>query len=152
MKYLGVDYGTKKIGISKSNESGTIAFPVSIIAPDTKNTHIDTILDMCKQEEITNIVIGHSIDFDGKDNAIEKDIAMFIEKLLQADSTLAIHRFDERMSTSGAQAVLRHSFQKKTGEKHTSAHAKKVRAHTKDDDAKVAAYILQGFLDMQGRV
>jgi putative Holliday junction resolvase len=152
MKYLGVDYGTKKIGISKSNESGTIAFPVSIIAPDAKNTHIDTILDICKKEEITNIVIGHSIDFDGKDNAIEKDIAIFIERLLEKNSTFVIHRFDERMSTSGSQALLRHSFQKQTGEKHKSAHAKKVRAHTKDDDAKVAAYILQGFLDMHARI
>ena len=152
MKYLGVDYGKKKIGIAKSNFDGTIAFPESIIAPDAQNKHIDSILDICKKEEITNIVIGHSIDFDGKDNAIEADITAFIEKVLQANPTIAIHRFDERMSTSGAQAMLRHTFQKNTGEKHKGANAKKVRAHTKDDDAKVAAYILQGFLDKNGRI
>ena len=152
MKYLGIDYGKKKIGIAKSNEEGTIAFPVSIIAPDSKHTHIDTILDICDKEKINDIVIGLSIDLKGKKNAIEKDIEEFVSHLVIRGLPLIIHRFDERMSTSGAQAMLRHTFQKQTGEKHKAANAKKVREHTKDDDAKVAAYILQGFLDMQKKV
>lgn len=152
MKYLGVDYGKKKIGVAKSNEEGTIAFPVCIVNPDAKLTHIHTILDICDTEKINDIVIGHSIDFTGKNNPIEKDIEVFIEHLAIRGLPLIIHRFDERMSTSGAQALLRHSFQKKTGEKHKASHAKKVREHTKDDDAQVAAYILQGFLDKQERM
>jgi len=152
MKYLGVDYGKKKIGIAKSNENGTIAFPLCIIAPDGKHTHIKKVLEICDAEQINDIVIGHSIDFTGKDNPIEKDIAEFIEHLAIRGLPLIVHRFDERMSTSGAQAMLRNTFQKQTGEKHAKAHAKKVREHTKDDDAQVAAYILQGFLDMQGNL
>ena len=83
---------------------------------------------------------------------IEKDIEEFVTHLSIRGLPLIIHRFDERMSTSGAQAMLRHTFQKQTGEKHKAANAKKVREHTKDDDAQVAAYILQGFLDKQARV
>ena len=149
MKYLGIDYGKKKIGIAKSNDEGTIAFPEQIIAPKTDNSHIQTILSLCETENIGHVVIGYSIDLDGKKNAIEKDIEEFI---LHLGGNLTIHRFDERMSTSGAQAMLRHSFQKKTQDKHKAKNAKQVRNHTKDDDAKVAAYILQGFLDMQERV
>jgi putative holliday junction resolvase len=152
MKYLGIDYGKKKIGIAKSNEHGTIAFPLCIIAPDTKNIHITKILDICDKEQINDIVIGHSIDFDGKDNAIEKDIIKFIDHLAIRGLPLIVHRFDERMSTSGTQALLRHSFQKHTGDKHKAKNAKQVREHTKDDDAQVAAYILQGFLDKQNRM
>lgn len=152
MKYLGIDYGKKKIGIAKSNENGTIAFPECIIAPDAKGTHIAKILEICNAEQINDIVIGHSIDFQGKDNPIEKDITAFIDHLAIRGLPLIVHRFDERMSTSGAQAVLRHTFQKHTGEKHRAGNAKKVREHTKDDDAQVAAYILQGFLDTQTKV
>lgn len=150
MKYLGIDYGKKKIGIAKSNADGTIAFPECILKPDAKQTHIKAIIDMCDKEQINDIVIGHSVDFQGKDNPIEKDIEEFINHLAIRGLPLIVHRFDERMSTSGTQAMLRHSFQKKTGEKHKASNAKKVREHSKDDDAQVAAYILQGFLDKQG--
>lgn len=152
MKYLGIDYGKKKIGIAKSNEDGTIAFPECIIAPDAKNTHITKILEICDKEQINDVVIGHSIDFQGKENPIEKDIAVCIEHLAIRGLPLIVHRFDERMSTSGTQALLRHTFQKHTGEKHKAGNAKKVREHTKQDDAQVAAYILQGFLDKQNRM
>lgn len=149
MKYLGIDYGKKKIGIAKSNDEGTIAFPDQILTPNSDNSHVQAILDLCEKESIGHIVIGYSIDLDGSKNAIEKDIEEFIPKL---GGTFTVHRFDERMSTSGAQAMLRHTFQKKTQDKYKSKNAKQVRDHTKDDDAKVAAYILQGFLDMHERV
>ena len=149
MKYLGIDYGKKKIGIAKSNDEGTIAFPDQIIIPKADNSHIQTIIALCEKENIGHVVVGYSIDFEGKKNAIEKDIEEFIPLL---GGTLTIHRFDERMSTSGVQAHVRHSIQKKTQQKHKAKNAKQVREHTKDDDAKVAAYILQGFLDMQERV
>ncbi len=149
MKYLGIDYGKKKIGVAKSNDEGSIAFPDQIITPKEDNSHVQAILELCEKENIAHVVIGHSIDLDGKKNAIENDIEEFI---LHLGGNVTIHRFDERMTTSGAQANLRHSFQKKTQEKYKSKNAKQVRDHTKDDDAKVAAYILQGFLDMQERV
>ncbi|MES2985969.1 MAG: Holliday junction resolvase RuvX [Patescibacteria group bacterium] len=149
MKYLGIDYGKKKIGIAKSNDEGTIAFPDQIIAPNADNSHVQVILDLCEKENIGHVVIGYSSDLDGKKNAIEKDIEEFI---LHLGGNLTIHRVDERMSTSGVQAHLRHTFQKKTQDKHKAKNAKQVREHTKDDDAKVAAYILQSFLDMQERV
>lgn len=143
MKYLGVDYGSKKIGLAKSDEEGVFAFPLVILANDSQYTYIEEIKAICKKENIQDIVIGHSVDLSGKENKIEKEIVLLIEKL----SPYTIHRFDERMTTSGTQALLRHSFQKNTNTKSFSKHAKLVRAHTKDDDAKVAAYMLQGFLD-----
>jgi putative Holliday junction resolvase len=146
MKYLGVDYGSKKIGLAKSDEGNTFAFPI-IILPNN-NTTIEEINKICQKEGITDIVIGKSVDFEGKNNNIEKEIIPFIEKL----QNYTIHRFDERMTTSGTQALLRHSFQKDVNPKNFSKHAKRVREHTKDDDAKVAAYMLQGFLDKKGRV
>ncbi len=146
MKYLGVDYGTKKIGLAKSDEQNVFAFPL-IILPNNSNVFSE-IEQICQKEHITDIVIGKSVDLDGKDNKVEKDITPFIEKL----QNYTIHRFDERMTTSGAQALLRYSFQKDVNPKNFSKKAKQVREHTKNDDAKVAAYMLQGFLDKNSRV
>ena len=148
MKYLGVDYGTKKIGLAKSDENAAFAFPLIILQNDGKGTYIEEIINICQKEGITDIVIGHSLDLEGKENRIEREIGPLIERL----SHYTIHRFDERMTTSGVQSMLRFSFQKDTNSKNKAKNAKTVREHSKDDDAKVAAYMLQGFLDKNAKV
>jgi putative holliday junction resolvase len=151
MKYLGIDYGSKKIGIAKSDQEGKFAFPYSILAPKPDMSHVKDIVNICVKEDVNDVVIGKSIDLAGKNNPIETEILAFIEVFMEL-SGCTIHRFDERMTTSGAQAMLRSSFSHSANSKDTAANAKAVREHTKDDDAKVAAYMLQGFLDMQNRV
>ncbi|MEN9604574.1 MAG: hypothetical protein RJB39_259 [Candidatus Parcubacteria bacterium] len=151
MKYLGIDYGSKKIGIAKSDEEGRFAFPYSIIKPQTDMSHVKTIVNICVKEGVNDVVIGRSIDLAGKENRIEEDILAFIEVFIE-QSGCAIHRFDERMTTSGAQAMLRSTFTYSANSKDTAKNAKAIREHSKDDDAKVAAYMLQGFLDLQQRV
>ncbi len=151
MKYLGIDYGSKKIGVATSDEGGSFAFPHSIVQGDKALIVAQQVMDICQKEGIDNIVIGKSIDLDGKENKIEKDIEAFITALTGM-WTGTVHRFDERMTTSGAQALLRSTFVHSANSKHSARNAKMVREHTKDDDAKVAAYLLQGYLDMHKRV
>lgn len=151
MKYLGIDYGTKKIGIAKSDDEGKFAFPHSIIVPKADMSHVKEVVNICVKEGVNDVVIGQSIDHKGKDNPIEEDIAKFIEAFME-QSGCTVHRFDERMTTSGAQALLRSSFTESANSKNNARNAKAVREHTKDDDAKVAAYMLQGFLDMNSRL
>ncbi len=149
MKYLGVDYGQKKIGIAISDDRASMAFPRDIIINDEK--HIGYINHLCDQEDIKNIVIGKSVDYDKKDNSIEKHITSFI-KTLNKDKKYIIHRIDERMSTSLMAAETRHRFQKKQTSKTFSKNAKSVRDTSKNDDAKVAALILQNFLDSKAKM
>lgn len=148
MKYLGIDYGSKKIGIAKSDEDGKFAFPHSIILTRSDMSYVKDIVNICVKEGVKGVVIGKSIDFKGENNPIEEEIEKFIAVFVE-QSDCVIHRFDERMTTSGAQALLRASFTKTANSKHDAAQAKKVRQHTKKDDAQVAAYMLQGFLDME---
>jgi putative Holliday junction resolvase len=149
MKYLGVDYGSKKIGIAISDDRASFAFPKDIIPNDEK--HIEFIQHLCDQEEIKDIVIGKSIDYDKKDNSVEKHITAFI-KVLNKDKKYKIHRIDERMTTSLLSSENRHHFQKKQNSKTFSKNAKSVRESSKNDDAKVAAIILQNFLDSKPKV
>jgi putative Holliday junction resolvase len=146
MKYLGVDYGSKKIGIAISDEGGVFAFPKKIITFDKNNSHIDEIEVLCQKEDIENIVIGKSVDYQNKNNNIEKDIEKFIT-LLNKEGKYIIHRIDERLSTSLVSTQNRFHFQKNQNPKNFSKNAKSVRENSKDDDAKVASVILQSFLD-----
>ncbi len=149
MKYLGLDYGQKKIGIAISDDRASLAFPRDIIINDIK--HIEYIQHLCDQEEIKDIVIGKSVDYDKRDNSVEKHITAFI-KILNADKKYIIHRIDERMTTSLVNAETRFHFQKKQTSKTFSKNAKTVRESTKNDDSKVAALILQNFLDSKSKV
>lgn len=152
MKYLGVDYGQKKIGIAISNEEGNMAFPRDIILLDNiENKHIKYIDILCEKEGVKDIVIGKSIDYQKKDNNIEKYIEIFINSL-NKENKYIIHRIDERMSTSLINSENRFHFQKKQNPKNFSKNAKSIRENTKDDDAKVAAIILQNFLDSKTKL
>ena len=149
MKYLGVDYGQKKIGIAVSDDDGKIAFPREIIKND--GLEIDHINNLCEKEGIKDIVIGKSIDFTGKDNSIESLVTEFIN-ILNKDNKYTIHRIDERFTTSLIASENRFHFQKDQTSKNFSKNAKSVRENSKDDDAKVASVILQNFLDSKSKI
>ncbi len=147
MKYLGVDFGTKKIGLAKSDESATFAFPL-IILKNSSERAWETV-EILEKEGISEVVIGKSLDLSGHDNKIEAEVELYISELRDIKPELVIHRFDERFTTAGSQAVLRSTFTQSANSKHTASNAKAIRKHTKDDDAQTAAYMLQGFLDMK---
>jgi putative Holliday junction resolvase len=83
MKYLGIDYGSKKVGFANSDDEGKFAFPL-MIAPNDKNLLKDTV-ELIREMKITNVVIGESVDAQGKRNPIAKEARLFsmdIEKAI----------------------------------------------------------------------
>ncbi len=75
MKYLGIDYGSKKVGVASSDDDGRMAFPL-MIAPNDKTLLKDT-LELIREMKISTVVIGESVDEKGKPNAIAKEARMF---------------------------------------------------------------------------
>ena len=75
MKYLGIDYGSKRVGLSLSDEEGNIAFPYKIIINNFEL--IDNIHNICGQEEVSVIVLGESHNLFGKPNKIMESIKKF---------------------------------------------------------------------------
>lgn len=71
MKYLGLDYGSKKVGFAQSDDDGKFAFPL-MIAPNDANLMSD-ILELIREMKFSVVVIGESVDGHGKPNAIAKD-------------------------------------------------------------------------------
>jgi putative Holliday junction resolvase len=78
-KYLGIDYGTKRVGIAVSDERGAIAFPREIIPND--RALVPYIIDLVRAENISIIVVGESKDKDGNDNAIMAEARRFAKAL-----------------------------------------------------------------------
>ncbi len=101
MKYLGIDYGDKNIGIAISNSSGTMAFPYDVIPNDSNS--IETILQMVEQNDVTTIVIGKPTNLNGEDSvATTKALAFYTSIKKRFDNTVL---FDERLTTSLAHVI-----------------------------------------------
>jgi len=99
MRRLGIDFGTKKIGLALTDESGAMAFPHTVIPNDAK--YIETIESLIAEKKVEEIVVGHSLNLDSSPNPVQDHIDLFI-----ADMTLRqpipIHLEPEQLSTQQA--------------------------------------------------
>ncbi len=143
MKYIGIDYGTKKTGIAISDPLGTMAFPRSVLA--TSKLLPSVVADIIEEEGIGGVVIGESRDLSGGLNAVAADAQRFVDSLQGVTSTdLEIHYEDERFTTKQARALP--SEGKARGD---VANTRGGKQKTTLADAQAAALILQSFLDKQ---
>lgn len=79
MRYLGIDYGTKKIGLALSDELGTMGFPRTIL-PHTPRL-VDDLHELIKKEHVGAIVMGESYNFSHEDNPIAEDVRNLAREL-----------------------------------------------------------------------
>ena len=126
MKYLGIDYGSKKVGFAESDEEGRLAFPL-MISPNDKNLLRDT-LEIVRALKISAIVIGESLDGKGKPNPIAKEAKKFATDLEKS-------------------CDIKVMFEK---EWFTTAEARKQLEAKENVDDAAAALILQRYLDKVG--
>lgn len=80
MKYLGIDFGGKNVGLAISDDDGQIAFPKGVIK--NEGGLISTIKKICQEEKIENIVLGKSLNEQNEQNEIQKQIENFREALI----------------------------------------------------------------------
>lgn len=144
MKHLGIDYGTKRIGLAISDNNGSLAFPKETI--HNSKDIIQDILDIIEYEHIEKIVIGKSLDQWGSENILQREVERFIKKLSYDLDTIEIVEQDERGSSIAAASHL-YGKGNIANEKWTGKSNAKKREH---NDANAAAVILQRYLDKQG--
>ncbi len=82
MKYLGIDFGSKKVGFAQSDEDARLAFPL-MIAPNDSTLLKDT-LELVREMKIATVVIGESVNGQGKPNEIAKKARAFGSQLENA--------------------------------------------------------------------
>ncbi|MEI6296786.1 MAG: Holliday junction resolvase RuvX [bacterium] len=123
MRILGIDYGSKRVGIALSDEAGHFAYPYSVI----KNTNslLREIKEICNKEGVKKIILGESLDYKGKDNVIMADIKIFKEAL-EREVEISVIYESEMMST---------------------AEATRLQGYIDKIDASAAAIILKSYID-----
>lgn len=98
MRFLGIDYGEKNVGLALTDDKGMMAFPHSVIGND-KNL-VSMIEKIAQENGATEIVVGESKDFKGKPNKIMKKVDAFVTELRAKG--LAVHLEPEFMSSEQA--------------------------------------------------
>ena len=125
MRYLGIDFGSKRIGLAVSDEAGNFAFPLSVL--QNSEDAAEPILRICREKNIGTIVVGDSENFQMKKNHIMKEVALFVEKL---------------KGISGLPVLLHPEFL-------TSQEAERLQGKNDMLDASAAAIILKSFLEIK---
>jgi putative Holliday junction resolvase len=125
-KYLGVDWGEKRIGLATADEEIGLALPLGTVA------NLTGLIQTITEEEITMLVVGRPYKIGGLEIKLSPDYLKFLE-LLKKQVTIPIFEIDERFSSKEADAM---------------GGSKKMRAGR---DAIAAALILQNYLDRYGR-
>ncbi len=137
---MGIDFGTKRIGVAVSDESCALAFPKEIILNNTDT--FDVIGKIIKEANVSEIVVGESVDFSGKLNALSARIEVFILEL-EEKFHLPIHKQKEFLTSLEA----RKAGQSKKSLSPSQAHSKVKQIKSGRIDASAAALILQRYLD-----
>lgn len=131
MRYLGIDYGTKKTGIAISDEAGTMGFPHKVAPTDPRL--LDDLALLIKEKGIEAAVVGESTDFSGGENAVAQEARRFADDLA-ARTGVTIHFEPETLTTQAARRMP-------DGTRMEGS---------PDVDASAAALILTSFLERNG--
>ncbi len=123
MKYLGIDYGAKRIGLAMTDEDGQMAFPEGVLINDSNI--IENLKKKILDNNIKKIVLGESKDYQMKDNLIMKEILEF-KGIIENVFEIEVELHPEFM---------------------TSVQAEKIQGKNDMIDASAACIILQSYLD-----
>lgn len=135
MKILGIDYGTKRIGLAISDEGMKFAFPKKLI--ENNMDVLEEIGKIIKDEKIFEIVVGDTLDASGEENEVTFELQDFIESLGHKFQ-LPIKKEREFFTSIEARG--------RAGKE--SLNAREIKKVSPDKvDASAAALILQRYLD-----
>ena len=114
-KAVGIDYGTKRVGISISDFSQIIA--TSLCTIENKNI-FSFLKDLLEKEEVDTIVIGEAKNLDNTETDSSKQIYLFIKKLKNQFPKVNIQTIDERFTSKIAfQSIIDSGIKKKKRQK-----------------------------------
>ena len=143
MKYLGVDYGTKHIGVAVSDDEGRVAFPLTVITASPLSA--GEVAALARERGVSTIILGESRGLRGQRNAVAEDVELFKKDLEELAS--APVRFEQEFFTSALAARQFTPEEKSPSGVGRSRASRKQNPEHKDLDASAAALILQTYLD-----
>lgn len=124
MRYIGIDYGAKRIGVAISDEAGSMAFPRVVL--DNDKRAVPLLKQDIEEQKVGCIVVGDALSYSGLRNPVSDQVDAFVETL-KKETGLPVEKSFEAGSSVEASRYA------PEGDEH--------------NDAVAAAIILQRFLD-----
>ncbi len=121
-KYLGIDWGERRIGLAVGDNQSRVATPFRTVAG------LEEILTLAQEEDIDILIVGRPVKMSGEDKKLNSEFLKFSEDL-QKKSICPVEFVDERLSSKAGDRLV--------GSKKTKA--------SRDEIA--ATIILQDYLD-----
>lgn len=132
-RILGIDYGTRRMGIAISDAMAMLATPVSVEQVQSMDEAVAVACRIARERGVEKLVVGIPVNMNGTNGPMALEAMQFIDKL-RAASGLPVESTDERLSTSLVERML--------------LDADVSRGRRKEVRDKLAAQvILQGYLD-----
>ncbi|MGA2265910.1 MAG: Holliday junction resolvase RuvX [Phycisphaerae bacterium] len=133
--WLGIDHGTKRLGVAVGDTASGIASPLEVLAAQPAEQAIRRIGELARQYSVAGVVVGLPLNMDGTEGPQAALARQLADQIAQAGWT--VRMFDERLSSFAADQALAGMLTRKK---------KKAR-----QDAVAAATMLQDFLAAQNR-
>lgn len=140
-RYLGVDLGTKRIGLAISDPDTGVVSPLSVINTRASlEQNASAIVDVAEEYDAGGIVIGLPLNMDGTEGPqarLSKQLAEAIRKVCQSrrnTATITVRLHDERLTS--------HAADRRLLDRDLTREKKKAR-----QDAVAAQILLESFLD-----
>lgn len=130
---MGLDLGTKTIGVAVSDVLRSVATPVETVKRKKFGVDAARLLEICKDRQVGGILLGLPRNMDGTEGPRAQSTRAFARNLSQF-TDLPIGFWDERLSTVAAERAL------------LEADTSRAKRAEKIDNV-AASFILQGFLD-----
>ena len=132
-RLIGLDLGSKRIGVSICDEKQLIATPLKTITRNTLNEFISELKVIINENNIKGIIIGNPLNMDGSSGRSAQSVRDTSQKI-EKNINIPICLWDERLSTVGAFNL-------------SSQLDINVSKREKNIDENAAAFILQGAID-----
>lgn len=122
MRMMGIDYGKKRVGVAFTDDAGLMAFPHEVL--ENNSELLSKLCGLIEAKEVREIVIGYSLNKEGKPNEIQRAIEELITDLT-LETGLPVHMQPEL---------------------YTTQEAIRFQGRTDKTDASAAAIILNSFI------
>ena len=132
-RLIGLDLGSKRIGVSICDEKRLVATPFKTINVEKLSNTIDQLKNIISENNVQGIIVGSPINMDGSKGSSSQSVKDKVKKISN-EINLPIVLWDERLSTTGAFNL-------------SSQLDVNVSKRTRNIDKNAAAFILQGAID-----
>ncbi len=134
MRFLGIDHGTRRIGLAFGDELG-VATPLPALIDAADGKRWAALVALVRERRITEFVVGLPLNMDDSEGGKAREVRAFAARLT-AEFALPVHLVDERLTSYEAEATI------------AKAKRRAVRASGLID-SRAATIILQDYLDLR---